>query len=83
MFLSILNTNPGIAKTLANERSRKGLGSATKRANANRPKSIHHFSHQNGNRIVINIDIPINNTINMDRGIRACWMVLSIKSILP
>ena len=33
--------------------------------------------------IAMKIEIAVNNTINIDRGINACWMVLSTKLILP
>ena len=54
-----------------------------KRDTANKAKSIHHFSHQMGIKMVIKIEMPANNTIRMERGMRACWMVLSTKLILP
>ena len=83
MFLSILKTNPGIAKTLLKERKRSCLGIAIYKDIANIPRSIHHFSHYTGMNNVMKIDIPPNNTIRIERGISACCMVLSMKFIFP
>ena len=82
-FLSMRRTSPGMARTLAKDRKRSWRGSAMKRETANKAKSTHHFSHQVGIKMVIKIEMLANRTIRIDRGMSACWMVLSIKLILP
>ena len=76
-------TKPGIVKTLENERKRISFGMATNNDKPNIANVIHHFSHHDGMAIVINMDMPVNNTIKIERGINACWMVLSTKLIFP
>ena len=83
IFLSILRTNPGMASTFAKERKRSWRGKAMNRDTASRAKSAHHFSHQDGMEIVIKTDVPASNIIRMERGMSACWIVLSMKLILP
>ena len=36
-----------------------------------------------GMMMVMKMDMPAKRTIRMERGMRACWMVLSTKLILP
>ena len=72
-----------MASTLAKERKRSWRGRAINRDIASRANSIHHFSHQDGMKIVIKMDMLTNNTIRIERGMSACWMVLSMKLILP
>ena len=76
-------TRAGMVSTLLSERKRISLGIATNSDSPNIPKVIHHFSHHDGIAIVMKIEMPANSTINIERGINACWMVLSTKLILP
>ncbi len=82
-FLSIRSTKPGIVNTFENERKRISLGMATNNDKPNTASVIHHFSHHDGMAIVMKMDMPVNNTISIDLGINACWMVLSTKLIFP
>ncbi len=77
------STRPGMASTLAKERNRSWRGIAMNNAIANIAKSIHHFSHQEGMKMVMKMEMPDSRTIRMERGMSACWMVLSMKLILP
>jgi hypothetical protein len=69
--------------TLLKERSRSWLGIAMNNDTDKMPNDIHHFSHHSGMMNVMKIEMPVSKTIKMERGIRACWMVLSTKLILP
>lgn len=77
------STSPGIVNTLENERNRISLGMATNNDRPNTASVINHFSLHTGMTIAMKIEIAVNNTINIDRGMSACWMVLSTKLILP
>ena len=81
--MSIRNTKAGIVRTFEKERKRISLGIATNNDSPNTASVIHHFSHHDGMTIVMIIEMPVNNTISIDLGINACWMVLSTKLILP
>lgn len=83
MFLSIRNTSPGRAMIFFKELKRSWEGSAMNRAMHSKPKRIHHLDAHTGKVRVMNAEMPANNTMRMERGINACWMVLSIKLILP
>ena len=72
-----------IVNTLENDRKRISLGIATKSDMPKMANVIHHFSHHSGITTVINIEMPVNKTIRMERGMSACWMVLSTKLTLP
>ena len=52
--MNIRNTRLGMASTLAKERNRSWRGIAMNSAIANMAKSIHHFSHQEGMKMVMN-----------------------------
>ena len=82
-FLSMRKTRAGIVKTLEKERKRISFGMATNSDRPNTTNVIHHFSHHDGMTIVIKMEMAVNNTISIDLGINACWMVLSTKLIFP
>ena len=71
-FLSIRKTNAGIVSTFEKERKRISLGIATNNERPNIASVIHHFSHHDGMAIVMKIEMPVNNTISIDLGIKAC-----------
>ena len=83
MFFTMRSTSPGMVNTFMNDCFRSWLGMAMYKAMARMPNSIHHFSHHVGMSRVIKTETPPNRTINIERGMSACWMVLSIKLILP
>lgn len=76
-------TRPGMASTLAKDLKRSGRGRAMNRETAMRAKNIHHFSHHDGMKMVMRMEMLAKRTIRIERGINACWMVLSIKLIFP
>ena len=76
-------TRPGTARTLPKERKRNGPGMAIKSDAPNIINKAHHFSHHDGIAIVMKMEMAANKTINMERGISACWIVLSMKLIFP
>ena len=53
------------------------------RAMHSKPKRIHHLDAHTGKASVMNKEMPPNSTMRMERGIKACWMVLSMKLMLP
>ena len=83
MFLSIRNTSPGRAMIFLNELKRSWEGSAMNSAMQSKPKRIHHLGTHTGKTSVMNTEMQPNNTIRIERGINACWMVLSMKLMLP
>ena len=83
MFLNKRRTRPGMTSTFLNDCVLNCFGIAMNSAIANNPKRIHHFSHHSGIVSVTKIEIPVNRTIRIERGINACWIVLSTKFILP
>ena len=72
-----------MVRAFLKELKRISFGMATNRDIANSPQRIHHFSHHVDIVIVMNIEIAVSNTMRIERGIKACWMVLSMKLILP
>ena len=83
MFLNNRRTMPGIARTFLNDCKRNSFGIAMNMATANNPNNNHHFSHHSGMTKVIIIEMHAKRTIKIERGIRACCIVLSMKLILP
>ena len=72
-----------MARIFLKELKRISLGMAMNKEKARIAKSTHHFSHQEGIKTVIKIEMPANKTMRIERGMRACCMVLSMKFRLP
>ena len=77
-------TSPGMASALPkSDAERSWGGRAMMRAMMRMAKSTHHLVHHTGTAMVIATEISASRTMRMERGISACWMVLSMKFRLP